>query len=102
MKTEPIVFKVEVHLFDTKTNQRRIYITNEYIFDEDGNWRDYIWCAGNYACDHNRVLFWNRAEPNSEQLDEDNENEFSCDTTRFLIEKIIDTRDGCVLYEEEI
>lgn len=87
---------VSITILDTQTKQTRIYNTTDFIDKETNTWNDYIWSDGNYACDCNRALFWNRAEPNSEQLNDD------CGDERFVILSIIDLRDNSVLYSESI
>lgn len=56
---------VNVHIGRNSDGEVRIQYWPEYGWDETGS--DYIWADGNYACDCNRYLFFERAggaEPN--------------------------------------
>lgn len=48
-----------VTLEQTATGERRTYLDDHGLMD--GEFSDYIWSEGNYSCDCNRQLFWNRA-----------------------------------------
>lgn len=51
-----MLMKLKVEILDTEQNLTRIYHTGW-----DGEFSEYIWREGNYACDCNRSLFFQRA-----------------------------------------
>lgn len=85
-------FVAEVFLRDTKTGKTGSYWTHVSI-DENGTFQDYNWTEGNYSCDHNRVLFLY-----GHQSPEADSDEFDCQSSRILIEKIV--LEGRVVYSE--
>lgn len=68
------------------TGEQRQYADDQ---EWDGN---FIWSEGNFGCDCNRHLFFERAS--GKECDDD----FPCGTTEYTVISII--RDGEVLYEE--
>ncbi len=63
---------------------------------KDLNWHgsDYIWCDGNFACDCNRYLFFQRA------ANEDDEEEHDCGDSAYTVLSI-KLDDGTVVYKED-
>ena len=53
---------INVHIRRNADGVERIYPFPEHGWDTDGS--DYIWADGNYACDCNRHLFFERAAGN--------------------------------------
>ena len=90
----PDWFKVEVHLLDTKTNERRTYATWE--FSDDGEWADYNWSGGNFRCDCNRELFFGYAIG----LPYTHSDTRSCSEGRYRVEAIKSCSTGNILYAE--
>lgn len=84
---------VAVTLTDTKTGKQRVYDTEEY-FPKDG-WSDYLWTDGNYSCDCNRYLFFQRADGKTPSL-----GKAKCGEGRYLVNSIVLKDTGEQLYSE--
>lgn len=57
-----------------------------HVYHYDGPWEehsDYMWFEGNYACDCNRYLFFQRA------ADEPESDDRQCGETAYFIEKFV-------------
>ena len=93
-------FKADVYLYETATGERRVYESEEYISDPKDGWSDFMWAEGNYACDSNRALFWLRAGNEDESKEWDSPHR--CETSEYIVEKIVRKATGQVLYEESI
>lgn len=52
----PVTYPIMVYLQDTRTGKAGTYGTVGYT-DENGQFEDYIWSEGNFACDCNRAAF---------------------------------------------
>lgn len=59
---------------------------------EDGEFQDFLWSEGNYACDCNRSLFFARAKG----LDDPDR---ECGEERYII-RIIDASTNQIIYDE--
>lgn len=77
-----------VTIVDTTTDESSVY-------DHQGDWNDadeFMWNEGNYACDCNRRLFFERgggAESNNDQ---------PCGFGRYRVASIVS--EGCEVYQE--
>lgn len=90
-----VFYPIDVHLLDTVTGERMIH-HDAYGYDEEdppGVYSDFMWSEGNYACDCNRGLFFERAR-GKEVVDS------PCGSGRFVVEKIIRLSDGKTVYSE--
>jgi len=95
MNPEAIMVPIRVTLCkvasgETRTFDDELYTTADY----DGL---YIWEDGNYGCDCNRYLFWERAggrEPFEEG------DELHCGSSEYRVDQIVRVSDGAVLYTE--
>jgi len=75
-----------VKITDTITGDSR-------LFSSDMEWYgDYIWSEGNFSCDCNRYLFFQRA------LNMDEDGESPCGDDRYTIDSIF--HDGKIVYTE--
>lgn len=83
---------IAVHLRHVPTGETRVYRTEEPEW-EDG-WSDFIWDEGNYSCDCNRWLFWERAAGRSPATD------VPCSDGVYRVDRIVREDTGEVLYEE--
>lgn len=84
--------RVEVHYLEVATGERAIDV-------DDHEWEDAdnvisIYEDGNYSCDCNRQLFFDRALGREERDTEE------CSDGRFVIEKIVDRTTGQIIYSE--
>lgn len=92
--------KLKVEITDTKQQLVRLYDYGE----ASGEFSDYIWSEGNYSCDCNRSLFFQRASGKDEMAvlkSDSNDPDYSdCNvgSNRFLI-KVMDEQ-GTVLYSD--
>jgi hypothetical protein len=81
MMTKPPSAKcpASVKITDTKTGESRIYLDDWF----DGELQVWAYQEGNYSCDCNRYLFFQRAA-NADEDDED----IGCGDDRFVIDSI--------------
>ena len=87
---------VNVHIRRNADGAVRVYPFPEYGWDTDGS--DFIWSDGNYACDCNRHLFFERAGGNDPYWNE-GVSEPGCGMTAYNI-RIFDMT-GTLLYADE-
>lgn len=66
---------------DNRTGEIKQDFSRQWVFDDD-----YIWSEGNYACDCNRAIFFNRPRPHQ------------CGQERYSV-KLVDSN-GDVLYSD--
>jgi len=84
---------VTVSLTRITDNKTVEYSTELYqTADYDGT---FIWEDGNYSCDCNRYLFFQRA------LDEPEDEDFECSDGKYRVDWIKDEQ-GKILYQEQI
>lgn len=92
---------LNVEIRDTKQNLTRIY---NYEWGEDA-FSDFLWSEGNYSCDCNRSLFFQRAagKPEMEVLksDESDPDYSDCNTGPNRFKLTICDDAGVVLYHED-
>lgn len=87
---------VNVHIRRNSDGEVRVQHWKEYGWDKDNS--DFIWSDGNYACDCNRHLFFERAVGKEPDWD-DGVNEPGCGMKAYNI-RIFDM-DGKMLYEDD-
>ena len=91
MMTEiPVVIKI----MRARDRVIREYYATEY--EHDGVWNSFIWTDGNYGCDCNRHLFFERAAGH-EAINED----YDCSTGKYIVLAISRVDTGETLYCEE-
>jgi len=86
-------FLVKVLMLCRETGERRWIHHWSPVWKDGSDWSDFMWSEGNYSCDCNRRNFFNDVGAGLE----DNE----CGEGGFIVEKIIDTRTGELLYSEK-
>ena len=79
--------KIDVYLRDTRTGY-----TNVYHENDDEPFVDYGWSEGNFSCDCNRSILL---------YPEDEEKELPCGNGTIVIDKIVRTDTGEILYTEK-
>ena len=91
-----------VHLYDRQTNESIVY-----KYGDVDEFHPYIWEEGNYSCDCNRSLCFQRAQgkPEMEVLQSEPEtdpyySDCNIGPNRFVIDKIVDILTGETLYTE--
>ena len=81
-----------IEITDTATGEMRVYV-DDFGFDDDpASGNEFCWSEGNFSCDCNRELFFERANGNEPD-------ETECGDDRFRV--LIKTMDGVVLYQED-
>lgn len=79
-----------VHLHDTTTDERAVYVHE--LEDGDADLALYMWDEGNYACDCNRRRFmWRLLHPGADEPD------FPCGDGHVRVEQIVDAETGHIL-----
>ena len=90
----PDYFPADVHLLDTTTGERRVYLTWEPTPDESGlGGIHFRYEDGNDACDCNRADWFARA------VGEQEDASAPCGDSRYVVEKIVNG-EGVTLYSE--
>lgn len=89
----PVWFPAEAKIRDTATGQVRTYAKWEP--EEEDGWSDFNWRENNYSCDCNRASFF--AEAVGAVLSDE---ETPCGDGRYVVESILDARDGREIYSE--
>ena len=69
---------------------------DELVLDDDGKPDAWVWSDGNYQCDCNRQIFFERAGGSAV----DSLVHFECGDSRYLVRVMLD--DGTVLYDEMV
>jgi len=84
--------KIRVSIRKNETGEIREY--DDYaIWNEDEGWPSlWIWEEGNFSCDCNRYLFFQRVNGEDENNDE-------CGDTKYSV-NITNPKDGNILYQE--
>lgn len=77
--------KAVAKIKDIRTGEIRC--CNTKIWETDGSPNPYIWEEGNYACDCNRHLFFERAIGN-----EPDDNELHCETDFYRVELFVNEK----------
>jgi hypothetical protein len=95
MARKSALYDVDVYMIDTKTGERAVYRDKTGWDDEDGFF-SFNWAEGNYSCDCNRHLFFERALGRKSGQDCESE----CSEGRYRIERIVRLSDGVTVYEE--
>jgi hypothetical protein len=72
-----------VHITEVATGETRTH-------RENGEFQEFLWTEGNYACDCNRALFFARAVGNGDP-------NVACSTGRFVV-RVVDDQTGQCLY----
>lgn len=94
-------FDADVRIRDTLFGEERVYQTTEVDWLEHDStpagWSPYIWAEGNYSCDCNRRLFFERAAGN-----DPDPRSGACTDGRFVVLSITRRETGEVLYEETL
>lgn len=88
--------KIDVHLLRVSDGVERVYHTDGILEDDDETLSTFIWRDGNFACDCNRQLFFERAGGESIEY-EDGEPE--CSDGQYIV-WIVNPADGSVVYDE--
>ena len=83
--------KIDVHIVRVSDAVERIYAT-EGILEYGDTLATFIWEDGNFACDCNRYLFFQRAG-------EEPEGDYSCSDGQYKV-WITNPADGRILYDE--
>lgn len=86
-------FEIEVYIRLVDTGEVRRFREVQRV--GPAGWSDYIWSEGNYACDCNRFMFFERAVGN-----EPHPGESRCGDDRFCIDRIVRVDTGMLLYSE--
>lgn len=89
-------FPADVEIEDTRTGKTRTYAMWQAL--HDGEFSDFVWTEGNFACDCNRFLFFQYA--NGLGVDEVDDEDGPCGDGRYLILSLVDADSGRVLYSE--
>ena len=86
----------DVHIRHISTGEVRVHESKELMSDPHlpGGRSDYIWVFGNYVCDCNRSLFFERAAGQAPSLDET-----ECTTGKYVVDLIKRRDTGEVLLE---
>jgi hypothetical protein len=82
-----------VHITDTRSGETRID-KNTGLWNEDGEFQDFIWSEGNYACDCNRGLFFANA------VGDEEDDDHACGADRYKV-RICDEL-GTELYRDDV
>lgn len=84
---------IEVHLKRVSDGVERVYKTDGLLSDDETTLSTWIWEEGNYSCDCNRYLFFQRA------VDEDEQDETECTDGKYIV-WIVNPATGLVVYDE--
>lgn len=85
--------EISVHLRRVSDGLERVYKTDGVLMDDKTNLSTWIWEEGNYSCDCNRYLFFQRAGKEGE------EEEVECTDGKYIV-WIVNPLDGNVVYDE--
>lgn len=89
--------KIDVHLLDNSTGERRVYHDDLERPDtpEEARLTDFQWSDGNYGCDCNRGLFfaWAAGEDDPDR---------ECGEERYTVEKIVIHGTDRVIYGDDL
>ena len=86
--------RIDVHIRRLSDGVERIYHTDGVLNDDDATLSTYIWEEGNFACDCNRYLFFQRSVDEREI-----EEEGPCGDDAYLV-WIVNPATGAVVYDE--
>lgn len=87
--------EVEVHIIRNSDGVERTYRDMDELLRDDGEtWSDYMWRDGNWSCDCNRYLFFQRAA-GEEEIDDDG----PCGHDAYTV-WIVNPADGSIIYDE--
>lgn len=94
---------IDVHLLNTETGERRVFHDD---YDWPGKTADagvsYKYGMGNYSCDCNRYLFFERARGRGLGDADPVHDEHECGETKFVVEMILERGTDRVIYKDEV
>jgi hypothetical protein len=85
---------LKVEILNTKTNETRVY---EMASIPDEEFNSFIWEEGNFACDCNRHLFFERAGGNDPDMDDTDDRPCGSDT--YVVLSIKNSTDELLYHE---
>lgn len=75
-----------IYIRKASTGEVRTYPSND-------DWCEYHWGMGNYGCDCNRHLFFERADGKESDCDQE------CGETEYLIDRVVAADGKSIIYE---
>ncbi len=94
----------DVHILNVATGETRIHVDpwhDMYEYEPGGQFRSFMWEEGNYSCDCNRHLFFERAVGNEPDWDTNLRCNTSKTDRKYRVVKITVTGDDEVLYADD-